>query len=301
MPLPLIIGLGIGAGSFLAGIWRTITGVTRIKAAQARYESRRSEYDAAERRAKEHQTNVETALQDLGRERLEATVVLGRAAEFLGKARVKDRELFEKLDIPTHTLTLWQGASVKAIEVLGGIGKSVVSGALTAAGAYSLVGSLASASTGTAIATLNGVAAQNAILAWLGGGTLAAGGGGVAMGTAVLGGLVAGPAVLVASFFIHAKAAQVERVVEQNVSEMDRAEAAMQAHAAYLDAVLLRVCELRETTRRLKRNLEELLVSASPEDERDVFRVAKVAKNLGAVLDAAVLDKDGRPIPPEAR
>ena len=42
------------------------------------------------------------------------------------------------------------------------------------------------ASTGTAISTLTGVAAQNAALAWLGGGALSAGGGGMAAGNALL-------------------------------------------------------------------------------------------------------------------
>lgn len=47
------------------------------------------------------------------------------------------------------------------------------------------------ASTGTAISALSGAAATNAALAWLGGGTLAAGGGGMAGGTAFL--ALAGP------------------------------------------------------------------------------------------------------------
>ena len=48
------------------------------------------------------------------------------------------------------------------------------------------------ASTGTAISTLSGAAAANAALAWLGGGALAAGGGGMAAGEAFL--TLAGPA-----------------------------------------------------------------------------------------------------------
>lgn len=47
------------------------------------------------------------------------------------------------------------------------------------------------ASTGTAISTLSGTAATNATLAWLGGGALAAGGGGTAAGSALL--ALAGP------------------------------------------------------------------------------------------------------------
>lgn len=47
------------------------------------------------------------------------------------------------------------------------------------------------ASTGTAISALSGAAANSAALAWLGGGALAAGGGGMSVGTAFLG--LAGP------------------------------------------------------------------------------------------------------------
>lgn len=79
-------------------------------------------------------------------------------------------------------------------------------GALAAFGAYSAAATLASASTGTAIATLHGVAATNATLAWFGGGSLAAGGAGIAGGTAVLGGIVAGPALLVMGIITGAKA-----------------------------------------------------------------------------------------------
>lgn len=48
------------------------------------------------------------------------------------------------------------------------------------------IAGLGHASTGTAISSLSGVAATSAKLAWLGGGSLAAGGFGVAGGTAVL-------------------------------------------------------------------------------------------------------------------
>lgn len=50
---------------------------------------------------------------------------------------------------------------------------------------------LGTASTGTAISALSGAAATNAALAWLGGGALATGGGGVAAGEAFL--ALAGP------------------------------------------------------------------------------------------------------------
>jgi len=69
---------------------------------------------------------------------------------------------------------------------------TIVSGFAIMAGANAgtavmILGSMgASAGTGTAISALNGAAATNAALAWLGGGTLASGGGGMAAGGAVV-------------------------------------------------------------------------------------------------------------------
>ena len=74
-------------------------------------------------------------------------------------------------------------ASLNAVEITSGIGGATIGGFLAAAGAYGAVGYLATASTGAAIGGLTGVAATNATLAWLGGGTLASGGLGIAGGT----------------------------------------------------------------------------------------------------------------------
>jgi len=88
----------------------------------------------------------------------------------------------------------------------GGAVAGTAGGALVAFGAYGAAQALAVASTGTAIASLSGAAATNATLAFFGGGSLAAGGLGMAGGTAVLGGLVAGPALMVMGFVAEAAA-----------------------------------------------------------------------------------------------
>ena len=72
-------------------------------------------------------------------------------------------------------------------------------GALGALGAYSAVGIWGTASTGAAIGGLSGVAATNASLAWFGGGALAAGGGGMVAGTAILSGIIVLPVAFVAA------------------------------------------------------------------------------------------------------
>jgi hypothetical protein len=190
-------------------------------------------------------------------------------------------------------LVAWRTASVHAIEVLGGLTSSALSGVATSAAVYGLVGTLAAASTGTAITALSGAAATNATLAWLGGGTIAAGGGGVAAGTVVLGGLAVGPAILVASFFAHAKAGGIENQVEKHISEMDVDEANKWKLVGALDAVLARVGELKDSTIKLKNELDHLLSISSPTNEQDAYLVAKSALALGQLLEVAILDKSG--------
>ncbi|MGR6834483.1 hypothetical protein [Aliivibrio wodanis] len=68
-------------------------------------------------------------------------------------------------------------------------------GGSAALGAWGLVSLIGSASTGTALSSLSGVAASNATLAWFGGGSLATGGAGMAGGFWVIGGIVAAPIV----------------------------------------------------------------------------------------------------------
>ena len=66
--------------------------------------------------------------------------------------------------------------------ILGGVAGGAALGAIAAFGAYGGAMTFGAASTGTAIAALSGIAAQNATLAFLGGGSLAAGGLGIAGG-----------------------------------------------------------------------------------------------------------------------
>jgi hypothetical protein len=83
--------------------------------------------------------------------------------------------------------------------------KGVTVGAAAGTGASALavgsVAALGTASTGTAISSLTGFYAQNAILAQLGGGALSVGGGGIAAGAVTLGAIFAIPAIAIGAFF----------------------------------------------------------------------------------------------------
>ncbi|GAB0105219.1 hypothetical protein JMUB6875_41970 [Nocardia sp. JMUB6875] len=108
------------------------------------------------------------------------------------------------------------------------------------------------ASTGTAISTLSGAAASQAALAWLGGGALAAGGGGTAAGTTLL--ALAGPigwtiagATLLASIALFAKKKFENREAKHEaLTAIKRNTALVKGMDAQIDDVLQRTTSLRE-------------------------------------------------------
>ena len=84
------------------------------------------------------------------------------------------------------------------------------------------------ASTGTAISTLTGVAAQNAALAWLGGGALSAGGGGIAAGKALLamsgpiGWTIAGATLLTSILLFTKKRTKLNKQKNEEIESVKR-------------------------------------------------------------------------------
>lgn len=125
--------------------------------------------------------------------------------------------------------------------------KGLALGLMGATSATSLATSIGVASTGTAISSLTGVAATNATLAWLGGGSLAAGGFGMAGGMAVLGGTVVGPLVAITGL-VAAKNAEVAltKAYEKEAEIQIATEQVRDAQVA-MTVIKDRVSELRST------------------------------------------------------
>ncbi len=99
--------------------------------------------------------------------------------------RKKFRETEEYAEEATHE-------AVKAgVNIAAGVAGGAAVAAAAPTAAMWIATTFGTASTGTAISSLSGAAATNAALAWLGGGTVAAGGTGMAGGQALL--VMAGP------------------------------------------------------------------------------------------------------------
>ncbi len=185
-----------------------------------------------------------------------------------------------------------------ALEISSGLAKGAASGVLTAFGAYSSVGLLASASTGTAIATLSGAAATNATLAWLGGGSLAAGGFGVAGGMVMLGGIVAGPAIAVTGLVMDSKAEESLTDAKKFSAEADIAAEKIDDTVEKFEVIKKRADELQNVikniTARFVQKFEELRQGGNIcVQESKIESILLLGKSLKDALSIPILAEDG--------
>ena len=202
MPLPFILaGAAIAAG--IGGVGAGINGGVKMKEAKDTMEHAKSMMERAQESVEENNKKTLKTMDKIGKRELEVLSSFKDFSDLIEK--IQGRPEFKnysqgKYDIPEYNPEDLKNVSVGAGVLLGGLGGAAVgtAGGFAAAGATtSAVMALGTASTGTAISTLSGAAATNATLAALGGGAISAGGGGMALGTAVLGGATLGVGLLV--------------------------------------------------------------------------------------------------------
>ena len=202
MPLPIV--LGVAAGIFaVGGIGSGIHGAIKMKEANDTMDVAKWKQDKAIRTFKLANESATEMMDSLGTTELKILREFSEFQDVLEK--IQGRPVFDNVKvsgvkIPEYNAKEIQSVSIGAGVLLGGLGGAALgtAGGFAAAGATTAaVMALGTASTGTAIATLSGVAATNATLAALGGGAIAAGGGGVALGTTILGATTLGASLLV--------------------------------------------------------------------------------------------------------
>lgn len=207
MPLPLIPLVAAG-GSVIAVILATLKGkeaYDNYKKAGELVNQATENYNKAESALKKAQEKAQGKFNTLGF--LQKSIIensLERYKNLIDQLDIKNsKELQEIIGKETIENIAQIEQVITALKsALSGIVAGGVAGSMAGFGAVGGVGLLATAGTGTAISSLSGVAATNATLAWLGGGTLASGGLGIAGGMWVLGGIVAAPLVAVTSLVI---------------------------------------------------------------------------------------------------
>lgn len=184
--------------------------------------------------------------------------------------------------------------------VLGsGAGAPVGAGAATAT--YMTVASIATASTGSAISSLSGAATTSATLAAIGGGSMAAGGLGIAAGTALLTGLVALPVIAAVAGAVLASGGRIlekQKSIEQKIQQ---AETDFEANEAIVRRFVTRAGRINEiltvallAARNHRRTIERELpdqgdVSWSEIDPSKQASVRRVAEIVLACLTVLTL------------
>lgn len=296
MPLPLIpIALGLasllGAGY---GVKKGIDAKDNFDRAGEIGNDSKERHEKGIKKLDEEKEKTNTALVDLGKTK--ATIFSSQIKHLVdtikkiksAKSTLKDYDQqIDSLDLPRMDAMV-----VSSLEIQKGLASGVASGALMGLGAYGSVGALATASTGTAIASLSGVAATNATLAWLGGGSLAAGGLGMAGGTAVLGGIVAGPALAITGLVMASKAEQALSDAHAYKAEVDKALAEIKAMNLILKGIQTNAAEVGLVLTNLAARFDQIKV----DDNRDLVafqRMLAVGKALKDVLDIPIMEKDG--------
>ena len=197
-------------------------------------------------------------------------------------------QMVEELNLPQMEKMV-----LGSLDIEKGLASGAASGALMGLGAYGSVGMLASASTGTAIASLSGAAATNATLAWLGGGSLAAGGFGMAGGMVVLGGLVAGPAIAITGFVMASKAEEALTKARDYESEVDQAIEKINSMEIVLKGLQANAWEMSMTLTKLAKYFDECKPDVESNEQGAFERLLKCGSALKSVLDTPIMKKNG--------
>ena len=315
MPLPFLVWGVIAAGGAIAGA-KTIKAV-KDNSRASYYSERASEIiSSASEKADECRKSANESIESLGRVKLETVDrTIGSFLKTFGKIKnvnfseVDTVSEFKNLNLDSANIAELSKMTVIASDVLKGTVSGGLAGAAAAYGAYGAVGWFASAGTGTAISGLSGAAATNATLAWLGGGTLAAGGGGIAAGTMVLGGIVAVPALLILGCVMGAKASKNLEEAKSNFAKAnDYAEQMkllcstcnkISEHADFMRnaiTVMAKVCDRGVVN--LEKTIDEYGTewNSFPSDAKNkVAALGAAVKLLKTLLDKKILTESGKP------
>lgn len=317
MPIPFLVPGAIAAAALATATTGVVSGAKAIK----KNKNAKRVNENANQICKKAETQVDLArkktqksLEDLGERKLNVLdVSINRFVnvfEQIHSIHINDstglNEL-KKLHIDKQEIAEMQKMSMMAGSVLGGIAGGAGAGALAAFGAYGATMTFATASTGTAIASLSGAAATNATLAFLGGGALAAGGGGMALGSVVLGGALAGPAIAVLGIVMNASASKNLDNAYSNIAKAREYAEGCKIIETLCGAITARanlfsvlISKLDKVFTRLVEKLEDVVqtygtdYSTYPEDAQNIVAMTlSVVGALKKVLDTPILDEAG--------
>jgi hypothetical protein len=314
MPIPIfLIALGIGTG--LVGVGKGIKAAVDNSDANDYNRWANNKITDAKKHLEVCRKASNTALEALGSKKLfvldKGVTRFVSAFEKLQNVELDNSPGFDELNKfrqDKQSFKELKEMGGYAASLLGGAATGALGGGLAAFGAYSGVMAFGAASTGTVITALSGVAATNATLAFLGGGSLAAGGLGMAGGAMVLGGLVAGPALAIMGFIVGAKASDNLDKAKSNYAEATKAAEQLSAAGVLCNGIRRRAAMFERLLIRLEAlfiplvfQMEGIITSSgvdwkkySADEKNAIAAAASIATAIKTVLDTPILTEEGK-------
>lgn len=255
-------------------------------------------------------------LEHMGKIRLSALKsTVGRFIKILDRmnqgVRDKEYELLTSMDVSQEEIKEMESIAIDHKQMSSVVGIGITAATVVGAGAQKLamwgVGTFASASTGTAIKNLSGAAAQKATMAWLGGGSVSAGGGGMAVGAsrmAMLGRAATGIGILttvatVASIYYSKKHTEAT----QYLADIKVWEAKTMAACELMKLIVCRSDEIANLTIRLETRCSDALDSLDKiaeqfdpqnmEHVRTFQQSALLVKSMSQLCHTPLIDENG--------
>ncbi|MCO6538794.1 MAG: hypothetical protein J6569_01520 [Gilliamella sp.] len=190
-----------------------------LERTKSRYNKRKDELDVLNKVSEQKLERLGTLELNIGKSFGEFKKI---SDELLKQLKQNDNKDL-KLSVPKAKMDKIEEYSFSTVGFLGTVAASGAAGAAASFAVYSGVMAFAAASTGTPIAALSGVAAYNATMAAIGGGSLAAGGWGMAGGAMVLGAAAIAPMIAIAGFAYANHAEKALENAKKSSSEADTA------------------------------------------------------------------------------
>lgn len=302
--IPLVLG-GAAAVSAIAGVTTGVRGISKSQKAKHVAKRAKADHDVIRRRVQAQLEDTNSAAEAYGQLQIEIKLrTITRFVDFIkknGRSSKQNMSFVEGLEgLTPQQFQDYEASALEAKIIAGGGLKAAGAACATSQGTLSLIGLYGSASTGTAISSLSGAAAWNATLAWLGGGSLAAGGGGMALGTVVLGGITVGPALLLSGFTLGKHGENVLTEARKYVEQANVSIEKMKEYQSYLRGVVRHLDEfkglLNHVESRVCPCLNELEALTCFDTTRDaaLFQQALLQiQALSEILKTPVLVQDG--------
>lgn len=322
MPLPLVplIAGGISAVAAAHGAKKGIDGKKKMDKAKSVNNDAQNIANSAEKKITDTKEATTKAIEALGEQKV--VVLSGTIHDFVTTfEKIKNIEFTESQGLDelknfnpqSPEFLQLKKVSMEAKKVAVNGVSALGGGALLAFGTYNVVmgglgGLLVTATTGTALSSLTGIAATNATLAWLGGGALSVGGLGMAGGTMVLGGLVVGPALALGGTLFAKQADKAYWDAKSNLEKAKTFREQAEGICATLRVIRSRANQLYDLLSNLNTPLIELNAdmrsivrnngtdwnSYSKQDKTQIYKCIQVAQVVKMVLDTSLLTEDGK-------